>query len=150
MDEIESRYKVKSDYQPHDGNIAGKPAAAENDPAVVVSVEPGICGFSCTVTAQRSDKRMVSVVFSGCDCKQVQRLAALLTRMSLKEIFMPVTRNPAYVAAEKAGCHASCVIPSAVLKAVEVALGMALPKAANIHFSSKDSREGTARYGPEL
>jgi hypothetical protein len=128
----------------------GKPAASESDPAVVVSVEPGICGFPCTVSAQRSDKRMVSVVISGSGCKQVQRLAALLTQMSLKEIFMPLTRNPAYVAAEKAGCHASCVIPAAVLKAVEVALSMALPKAANIHFTNRDSRKGTVRNGSEL
>jgi hypothetical protein len=48
---------------------------------------------------------------------------------------------------KKPAAHASCVIPAAVLKAVEVALSMALPKAANIHFTNRDSRKGTVRNG---
>jgi hypothetical protein len=57
--------------------------------------------------------------------------------MSLKELFMPLTRNPVYIAAEKSGCHPSCAIPAAVIKAVEVALGMALPKEVRIKFTNE-------------
>ena len=45
-----------------------------------------------------------------------------------------VSRNPVYLTAEKSGCHTSCVIPAAVLKAVEVAMGMALPREVRITF----------------
>jgi len=47
---------------------------------------------------------------------------------------MPVTRNPVYLAAQKSGCHPSCPIPAAVLKAAEVAMEMALPRDASIRF----------------
>ena len=54
--------------------------------------------------------------------------------MTLKELFMPVTRNPVYIAAEQSGCHPSCPIPAAALKAVEVAMEMALPRDVSIRF----------------
>ncbi len=47
---------------------------------------------------------------------------------------MPTTRNPVYLAADHAGCHPSCPVPPAVLKAAEVALEMALAHDATIRF----------------
>ena len=80
------------------------------------------------------DDRMVSLNISGSDCKQIQRLDKRIKKMSMPELFTPVSRNPVYVAAEKSGCHTSCVIPAAILKAVEVAMGMALPREVRITF----------------
>ena len=53
---------------------------------------------------------------------------------------MPVTRNPVFLSAEHAGCHPSCPIPVAILKAAEVAMEMALPREVRIKFEleSKD------------
>jgi len=79
------------------------------------------------------------------ECKQIQRLSNHLSEISLRELFLPITRNPVYIAAEKSGCHPSCAIPAAVLKAVEVAWGVALPKDVRVkfnhHFSGKGNRE---------
>lgn len=87
---------------------------------------------------------MVTVAITDSECKQIQRLSKHLTEMSLRELFLPMTRNPVYIAAEKSGCHPSCAIPLAVLKAVEVALGVALPREVRIKFkhqsSGKDNR----------
>ena len=47
---------------------------------------------------------------------------------------MPLTANPVYKAAQASGCHASCAIPSAVLKAAEVAMGMAVARPVNFTF----------------
>jgi hypothetical protein len=102
--------------------------------AVQLIVEPGICGFSCTIRAQKSDNRTVAVQIGNSECKQIKRLSSHLTEISLGELFLPPTRNPVYIAAEKAGCHSSCAIPLAVLKAVEVALGVALPRQVRIQF----------------
>jgi hypothetical protein len=102
--------------------------------AVQLIVDPGICGFSCTITAQKSDNRTVTVQIGNSECKQIKRLSNYLTEISLSELFLPPTRNPVYMAAEKAGCHSSCAIPVAVLKAVEVALGVALPRQVRIQF----------------
>ncbi|MGW8187991.1 MAG: DUF6951 family protein [Desulfobacterales bacterium] len=111
------------------------PDTSKTHPIVYVTAEPGICGFPCTIKAQKLGNQTVTVEINGSGCKQIQRLSTCLTEMSLKELFMPLTRNPVYMAAEKSGCHPSCSIPAAVLKAVEVALGMALPKEVRIQFN---------------
>jgi hypothetical protein len=98
------------------------------------SVNAGICGFSCRIEAWQIDKRAVGLEISESECQQIQQFSELVRKLTLKEVFMPVTRNPVYLAAEKSGCHASCPIPTAVLKAAEVALEMALPRDVSIRF----------------
>ncbi len=103
-----------------------------------VAVTPGICGFECRIIVRRIDKRSVALAISDSECRQIQQLAEQIRQMSLKELFMPLTRNPVYIAAEKSGCHPSCVIPAAVLKTVEVALEMALPRPVCIQFVNQE------------
>ena len=99
-----------------------------------VSVNPGICGFTCRIKARKIDKNIVALEIFESECKQIQKFFSLLRKMTLKELFMPVTRNPVYMAAEQSGCHPSCPIPAAALKAVEVAMEMALPRDVSIRF----------------
>jgi len=98
------------------------------------SVNAGICGFTCRIKAWKIDKGTVGLEISESECQQIQQLSSLLSRLSLKEIFMPLTRNPVYLAAEQSGCHPSCPVPVAVIKAAEVAMGMALAGDAFIRF----------------
>ena len=79
-------------------------------------------------------KKTVGLEISESECQQIQDLSERLSQLSLDEIFMPITRNPVYLAAEQSGCHASCPIPAAVLKAAEVAMEMALARDAFIRF----------------
>ena len=99
-----------------------------------VSVNAGICGFTCRIKAWKIDKRTVGLEISESECQQIQDFAEQLSQLSLDEIFMPITRNPVYLAAEQSGCHPSCPIPAAVLKAAEVAMEMALARDASIRF----------------
>ena len=115
---------------------------SETPKVAYVKANPGICGFACTVKACKTGKRKVSVEIIGSECQQVKRLANSLTEMTLKDLFLPLTRNPVYIAAEKAGCHPSCAIPSAVLKAVEVAMDMALPKDVQLIFRTNNESRG--------
>ena len=101
---------------------------------VRVTAEPGICGFSCDIEARKTGGRTVSVEIKGSGCEQAQRLSSLLEKMSMKDLFAPVTRNPVFLAAQGAGCHPSCPIPIAILKAAEVAMNMALPQGVLIKF----------------
>jgi hypothetical protein len=64
-----------------------------------------------------------------------------LAAISLRDLFLPMPRNPAYIAAEKSGCHPSCAVPTAILKAVEVALGVALPKEVRIKFKNETNEK---------
>ncbi|MBW2441879.1 MAG: hypothetical protein JRH12_15480 [Deltaproteobacteria bacterium] len=99
-------------------------------------VDPGICGFPCIVKARKTGARQVSLAISGSDCEQIQRLAERLATLSMKDIFAPLSRNPVYISAEKSGCHLSCAIPVAIIKAAEVALELALPQEVHIKFET--------------
>jgi hypothetical protein len=98
------------------------------------SVNAGICGFTCRIEAWRMGKKAVGLEITESECQQIQKFSELVSKLSLKEVFMPVTCNPVYLAAERSGCHASCPIPMAVLKAAEVTMEMALPLDASIRF----------------
>jgi len=104
-------------------------------------VNPGICGFTCRIKAWKIDKRTVGLEISESECQQIQQLAELMSKLTLNEVFMPVTRNPVYLAAEQSGCHASCPIPVAILKATEVAMEMALARDASIRFEPCKGKE---------
>jgi hypothetical protein len=109
-------------------------ATNESVTDICVNVVPGICGFTCHIHARKKSSSLVAIEIGESDCEQIQRLADRLSEMSLKDLFLPLTRNPVYIAAEKSGCHPSCVIPCAVLKAVEAAMGMALPRSVKIEL----------------
>jgi hypothetical protein len=95
---------------------------------VCVTVHPGACGFTCTISARKINRRKVAVTISDSQCRQIQKLAGCVTAMTLRELFTPLTRNPVYTRAEQSGCHPSCPVPAAILKAVEVAMEMAVPR----------------------
>ncbi len=113
------------------GDVETEPEPKHN--VTRVATEPGICGFSCIIEARRSSG-LVSIKIMGSECKQIQRLSKSITEISLEELFRPLTRNPVYLLAQQAGCHPSCPVPVAVLKAVEVAMEMALPRDVLIKF----------------
>lgn len=104
------------------------------EPIVRVEVDSGICGFSCVVEAKKTGRHQVSVKISGSDCEHIKRLSEKVKEMDLKNLFKPITKNPVFVSAQQSGCHPSCPVPTAVLKTIEVAMEMALPKNVTIEF----------------
>jgi hypothetical protein len=108
-----------------------------------ILVEPGICGFSCQVEARQKDKHNAIIEITGSECELIQKLAGDLKKVTLNDIFTPHTRNPVFKAAELAGCHLTCPVPVAVLKAAEAALELALPQDACISFVQKEKKDTT-------
>jgi hypothetical protein len=106
-----------------------------------ISVEPGICGFCCQVQAWQQNKKKAVVRISGSDCKLIQKLAENIKEITVHDIFTGHSTNPVYKAAERAGCHLSCPVPVAVLKAAEAALELALPREARITFVQPEKKE---------
>ena len=78
----------------------------------------------------------MGLAVSESECQQIQAFSDIVKSLTLKEVFTPATRNPVYLAAERSGCHASCPIPVAVLKAAEVAMEMALARDVSIRFET--------------
>lgn len=104
--------------------------------SIWITVEPGICDFYCGIQAEREGQRSVRVKILSA-CEHIQRLAKHLNyAITMKELFSPLSRNPIYIFAERAGCHPSCPIPSGVIKACEVEMEMALPKDVIIRMES--------------
>lgn len=107
-------------------------------PCVSLQLEAGICGFSCEIQACRVDKGTCRFTIEECGCEHLQRVAHELETLSIQELFLPLDRNPVYRAVQRAGCHAACPIAAALIKAAEVAFGLALPAPVRIDFKPPD------------
>lgn len=104
---------------------------------VHLRVDPGICGFPCTVCAQKLRGRKVELWIKGSDCRKIQRLSEFISQIDqieFRDILKPATVNPIFVSAEKARCCSSCPVPTALIKVAEVALGLALERDIIMHF----------------
>ena len=99
---------------------------------VRVTVDPGICGFICSISAWKDGGEVRFNIQSDCD--QIKKLTLHLGPIGMKELFVPLTKSPVFLSTEKSKCHLACPIPSSLIKAAEVALGLALPKEVTIRF----------------
>jgi hypothetical protein len=90
-------------------------------------IDPGICNFQSEVRVKKKEKYTVDVTIYS-DCPQLLQLNKMLDSLDVRDIFAPPIRNVVFTLSEKAGCHASCPVPLAVLKCAEVELGLALPR----------------------
>jgi len=101
----------------------------------VVEVLPGVCGLTTRIVAQADDMYNVKLEITS-DCAHIKQLAEQLTELSaLDELMRPINETTPYRLAGACRTHAACPVPSAILKAVEVASGMALP--ADVHMTIK-------------
>ena len=98
-----------------------------------VRVQPGVCGFEAEIHAVANDDMTVQITIKS-DCPQISRLGEAVAEVSAMELLRrPIHETPIYHAAGAAGCHAACPVPAAVLKAIEVSAGLALPR--DVHMS---------------
>lgn len=102
------------------------------------NIRAGICGFTTKVVAVARPDGEVELHIDS-DCPSVQRLAAHLSRVDpLREISYRGEAPAVLEAAPTHLPHPACVVPSGILKAVEVAAGLALASPACIELSSSD------------
>lgn len=102
-----------------------------------VTVNPGVCGFITAIRAESEDMQN-AVLDIQTDCPYIKAMAGELKEVDgFTECFAKVGDGEVYKAAKKYCKHAACPVPSGMLKAVEVACGLALPK--DVEFKiSKD------------
>jgi hypothetical protein len=101
---------------------------------VRIAVEPGICGFSCIIEGWQKGKQAAGLRILDSECEMIQKLSNRFEEMTLKDFFVPVTKNPIFLAAEQAGCHLACPVPVAMVKVMEISLGLAVPRDVFIRF----------------
>ncbi len=94
-------------------------------------IEAGVCGFTTTVEARMEGDECVLAIESP--CAGIQRLAAELKSV---DPFREITHRgegPLTLALAAKHCkHPACPVPAGIVKAVEVAAGLALPRDATI------------------
>lgn len=96
-------------------------------------VSSGICGFTTTIKAEKADRKKVNVTLET-ECEMVSNMGKDLGPLDMMVVFTGFLDNPVYRAAARHLKHVSCPVPSAVLKAVEVELELALPKDVEMRF----------------
>lgn len=93
-----------------------------------VTVNAGICGFVSVIKAESDDGETVRLSIDT-KCPAVTALAAEIPTVDAYTVaFAKFSESPIYQAAEKHFKHAACPVPCAIVKAVEVAANLALPK----------------------
>ncbi|GAB4423103.1 MAG: hypothetical protein OHK0032_18300 [Thermodesulfovibrionales bacterium] len=96
-------------------------------------VNSGICGFSVTVTAEKGEGKKIHISLDT-ECDMVKKMAEDISSLEMMAAFTGFANNPVYRAAAKNLKHVACPVPSGILKALEVELGVALLKDASIIF----------------
>lgn len=103
---------------------------------ISVIVEPGVCGFSCEVEGWLKEKRVAGVRVLDSQCEMIRKLSKNMEEITLSQLFLPISKNPIFLSAQRAGCHSACPVPVAMVKTLEVTLGLAVPKDVSIRFSN--------------
>ena len=101
---------------------------------ICINVDPGICGFPCRIKAWQKEKRVAGVKILDSQCERIQKLSTILDEITIKDLFLPLTRSPIFMSGERAGCHLACPVPVAIVKSAEAVLGLAIPKDVAIRF----------------
>lgn len=102
-----------------------------------VVVEAGICGFTTTVEVSKLARRKVKVVITS-PCEKITKLGGSLTEIDQWEIFKKHVDCDIYQSAARCQLHVTCPVPVAVLKAIEVETGLALPHDFSIRFENTE------------
>ena len=100
----------------------------------LVWVKAGVCGQESTVEVRRTDMTHVAVEFTT-TCEHIQKLAGVLKTLDIAhEMSVPLLDTTVYRLASEHVCRNSCVVPAAILKALEVEAGIFQAAESQIEF----------------
>ena len=108
-----------------------------------LEVQAGACGHSAKITVHKIDEYHVRVEIESL-CDEITAMNPDLARLRWKgkghEVFRPMNDSAVYRSASTHIRHTACPIPSAILKAIEVEVGAAVPKDVTITFVSGEPK----------
>ncbi len=97
-----------------------------------VTLMPGPCKLKTVIEAEKLDRRNVTIKIMT-ECANYKPLEQELNQVNtFEEVLGKLGSGKVYEMCSKYSKHPSCPLPCAILKAVEVAAGMALPVDVNI------------------
>jgi hypothetical protein len=98
-------------------------------------VTPGICDKYATVEVIKVGKRGVRIEIAS-DCEMVSKMAKSLVGLDQWDALKPHVESSIYKSASSCRLHTSCPVPMAVLKAIEIEAGLALPQPVLVYFET--------------
>lgn len=102
-----------------------------------VRLNPGPCGFKTAIEVAKTAKRKVKVtITSGCEI--ITNLGQSLTVVGHSDSLQPRESSDLHAQATKHGLHTACPVPIAILKAIEVEAGLAVPRDVSIRFEKTE------------
>ncbi len=102
-----------------------------------VTIIPGPCQLKTVVETERIDRKTAGIKICT-QCKNYKPLETELMQVDIfKEVLGKIGEGEIYTSCKKYSKHASCPVPSGILKAVEVGCKMALPVNASITFEKE-------------
>ena len=123
-----------------DSDKTGAPAAGAAPAAGlagIVVVDAGVCGYKATIRAEKSTGYNVRLQIET-DCPHVSKIALEPLEVdAVRQIGLRGGLPSLLVDAYACCAHAACVVPSALIKAVEVAAGLALPADVSMKISKE-------------
>ena len=100
-------------------------------------VNPGPCGFKTAIEVAKTAKRKVKVTITS-DCETITNLGQSLTVVGHWDSLQPRESSEVHAQAAKHGLHTACPVPIAILKAIEVEAGLAVPRDISIRFEKTE------------
>ncbi len=103
-----------------------------------VNVDPGICGLKSKIAVESSDMMSAKVSLVS-DCPDIVKIGENIKEIdSMKDVFAKLGDSSVYKLGHEFCKHGTCPVPGAILKGIEVACGLALPKDVHIGILRKD------------
>ena len=97
-------------------------------------VQAGQCGQETTIAARKVAPTKVTFEITS-TCKHIQALADVLGKADVAaEVTKPLAETHIYTLATQHVCRNSCIVPAAILKAMEVAADLFLPGDCRVEF----------------
>lgn len=100
-------------------------------------IHAGICGFNTEVSVQKKDQCCTISIRS--DCKEIEKLSDQLREVDPYQEISFRGKGPITFIKFRESCpHPACPVPVGIIKAIEVAAGLALPQDVSIEVLSDD------------
>lgn len=106
---------------------------------VEVKVKAGICGFVTMIQVINDESGMeIEKIILDTDCSYIKRMEPELQRIDgVAECFEKFSTSKVYEVASRHCKHLACPVPCGILKGIEAASGLALPKNVEMEISKK-------------
>ncbi len=105
---------------------------------VEVNVDPGICGLKSKITVESNDMMSAEVSIES-ECPDIRKIGENIKEIDpMKDVFAKLGDSSVYQLGKEFCSHGTCPVPGAILKGVEAACSLALPKDVFIGIKKKD------------